>query len=296
MLAEKRIPFLYIVKSVKFDVLVVLVFTTIIIYLKQHFHIPFDLDTSIPAFLGTAITLVLAFKLNQSYDRWWEARKIWGSIVNDSRSLSIQLINFTKDKSRKEINDSIYRQIAWCYGLDNLLRETGDFSKLEKFISKSEFEELAKSANVPLYLSNQISDAIRNLHQDGEINDYQQMQIDSTIVRLVASMGKAERIKNTVFPRTYRVFLRFFVYIFLLTLAVSLSDLHPAFEIPLLVTISLPFFLLKKTSVHIQDPFENFHTDTAMTSISETIETNLKELIKDDSKVERNSDFGYYVM
>lgn len=296
MLADKRIPFLYIVKSVKFDVLVVLVFTTIIIYLKQHFHIPFDLDTSIPAFLGTAITLVLAFKLNQSYDRWWEARKIWGAIVNDSRSLSIQFINFTKDKSRKEINESIYRQIAWCHGLDSSLRTTGDFSKLEKFLPKQEFDAIKNSSNVPLFLANKTSEVITQLHQDGEINDFQQIQIDSTLVRLVASMGKAERIKNTVFPKTYKVFLRFFVYIFLLTLAVSLSDLHPAFEIPLLVTIALPFFLLKKTSVHIQDPFENIQTDTAMTAISETIETNLKELIKDDSKVERNSDYGYYTM
>ena len=92
------------------------------------------------------------------------------------------------------------------------------------------------------------------------------------------------------------MFLTFFVYIFLLTLAISLSDLHYAFEIPLLVTIALPYFLLTKTSVYMQDPFEDLPTDTAMIAISETIETNLKELIKDDSKVGKESEFDFYRM
>ena len=86
------------------------------------------------------------------------------------------------------------------------------------------------------------------------------------------------------------------MYIFLLTLAISLSDLHPAFEIPLLVTIALPFFLLTKTSVAIQDPFEDLPTDTSMLAISETIETNLKELIQDQSPVVKESDREFYYM
>ncbi len=296
MLLNKRIPLSYIFKKVKVDITLVMFFTIAIIIAKQYLHIPFELNATIPAGLGTAITLVLAFKLNQSYDRWWEARKIWGAIVNDSRSLIIQLLNFTDDHSRREIKENAFRQIAWCYGLANSLRKTGDYSRLEQFLSKEEFESLKNSSNVPLKISNNISGSIRKLRKDSEINEFQQIQIDSTIVRLVASMGKAERIKGTIFPKTYRMFLTFFVYIFLLTLAISLTELHPAFEIPLLIIISCPYFLLTKTSVYMQDPFEDLPTDTAMTSISETIETNIKELIDDDSKVFEKSEYKFYKM
>ena len=296
MLLDKRIPLSYIVKKVRMEILVVLLFTTAIIFAKQYLHIPFELPPTIPAGLGTAISLVLAFKLNQSYDRWWEARKIWGAIVNDSRSLSIQFINFTLDQSRHEIRDCIYRQIGWCYALSNALRKTGDYSRSASFLSKEEYAAVKSSSNAPLLIASFISSDIRTLFKDGQLNQFQQVQMDDTMVRLVASMGKAERIKNTVFPKTYRMFLTFFVYIFLLTLAISLSDLHPAFEIPLLVTIALPFFLLTKTSVAIQDPFEDLPTDTSMLAISETIETNLKELIQDQSPVVKESDREFYYM
>lgn len=296
MLLNKRIPLSYIFKKVKVDIILVMLFTIAIIIAKQYLHIPFELNATIPAGLGTAITLVLAFKLNQSYDRWWEARKIWGSIVNDSRTLIIQLLNFTDDHSRREIKENAFRQIAWCYGLANSLRKTGDYSRLEQFLSKEEFESLKNSSNVPLKIANYISGSIKKLRKDREINEFQQIQMDSTIVRLVASMGKAERIKGTIFPKTYRMFLTFFVYIFLLTLAISLTELHPAFEVPLLVTISCPYFLLTKTSVYMQDPFEDLPTDTAMTAISETIETNIKELIEDDSAVFEKSEFKFYKM
>ena len=90
MLLDKRIPLPFIFRKIGFDMALILVFTVIVIFFKMYIDDDLSLPVNIPAFLGIAISLVLAFKLSQSYDRWWEARKIWGAIVNDSRTLVIQ--------------------------------------------------------------------------------------------------------------------------------------------------------------------------------------------------------------
>jgi ion channel-forming bestrophin family protein len=94
-------------------------------------------------------------------------------------------------------------------------------------------------------------------------------------------MGMAERIKSTVFPITYRVFLHLMIYLFVITLSISLGVVNPVYEIPLLLIISSGFFVLEKTARLLQDPFENNPTDTAMTTIATNIEINIKQLLKE---------------
>ncbi|HRP61146.1 MAG TPA: bestrophin family ion channel, partial [Vicingus sp.] len=86
MLLNKKVPFSYILNKVKYNIVYVFILSIIALYLteKYHFLLP-EIPLTIPVFIGTAISILLSFKLNQSYDRWWEARKVWGSIVNDSR-------------------------------------------------------------------------------------------------------------------------------------------------------------------------------------------------------------------
>lgn len=88
MLLNKKIPATYIFNKVKFEIVYVLIVSIAVLLLTDKYQklIP-EMPLTIPAFIGTAISILLSFKLNQSYDRWWEARKVWGSIVNDSRSL-----------------------------------------------------------------------------------------------------------------------------------------------------------------------------------------------------------------
>ena len=121
MLLKKRIPLAYIAKNIKYELLVVLVFNCIMISLKYYLDLSFKIPINIVAFLGTAISLVLSFKLSQSYDRWWEARKIWGAIVNDSRSFTLQLKTFCKDM--RLVRKVSLRQAGWNFALANHLRK-----------------------------------------------------------------------------------------------------------------------------------------------------------------------------
>jgi len=283
MILENRIPIKYFLEKIKWDLPIVTVFSTVIHFLSVYLSDHLDVPISIAAFLGTTIALILSFKLSQSYDRWWEARKIWGSIVNDSRSLVIQLKNFTSNKDPEAVKKIAYRQIAWSYALGKKLRKLEPCENLDQFINTDELKTARSFSNPPLTMLDSQSKEIADLHKNELINNFQQIQLDNTVVRMVASMGKAERIKNTVFPKTYRMTLHFSVYIFLVFLSFSLTGLHSLVEIPLLIVISIPFLLLEKVALSIQDPFENKPSDTAMTSIARTIEINIKELLGEDN-------------
>ena len=130
MLLNRKIPFSYILKKIKTELLIVTFIGLLVYYGTSFFknQIP-PMPIAIPAFLGTAISVILSFKLNQSYDRWWEARKIWGSIVNDSRNLVLQLQTFLKPGNDRTVKAIARRQIAWCFALGRSLREVDPYSR-----------------------------------------------------------------------------------------------------------------------------------------------------------------------
>lgn len=296
MILDKKIPISYLFSAIKWDLLVILFLATVI-HLISEYVISITLPIAIAAFLGTAISLVLSFKISQSYDRWWEARKIWGAIVNDSRSLVIQLIHFLDpSEDQASIQSIAFRQIAWCYSLGQNLRKLNPLEHLERFLPSHELDSLKHQKNVPLSLVRNQTQDLKTLYLQQKLTDFQQIQLDSTLVRLCASMGMAERIKSTVFPKTYRLTLHFFIIIFLTILSLSLTDLSIFIEIPLLTMISIPFFLLEKIALVMQDPFENKPTDTSMTAIATTIETNIKQLLDQQDLPEAIKSDTFYVM
>ena len=281
MLLNKQIPISYILNNVKYDLIIVLSVSLSALFVTNRYQelLP-EMPLTIPAFIGTAISILLSFKLSQSYDRWWEARKIWGAIVNDSRSFVIQLQSLTSNGNEEKIKKMAFRQIAWCYSLGQSLRELNPTDNLDGLISEEDLKEIKKHKNKPIALLQLNASDIKQLKETNQLDVFSQLQLDNTLVRLCDAQGKAERIKTTVFPVTYRLFLHAIIYLFVVTLAIALR-IDGLFEIPLLVTISSAFFLLEKTATHMQDPFENRPTDTAMTAIAMTIEINIKQLLKE---------------
>jgi putative membrane protein len=297
MLLNKRIPFTYILNKVKFDLVYVLIVsvTVHLITIKYQELLP-EMPLTIPAFIGTAISILLSFKLNQSYDRWWEARKVWGSIVNDSRSLVIQLQALVATGNADSIKKIAYRQIAWCYSLGQSLRRLNPTENLENYLAADELVAIKSHTNTPLAMLRLHAMDIKELKNNSQLDVFSQLQLDNTLVRLCDAQGKAERIKGTVFPVTYRLFLHFIIYLFVVTLSISLTDVVGYFEIPLLLLISSAFFLLEKSATHMQDPFENKPTDTAMTGIAKTIEINIKQLLNEANIPQPHQPDKFYLL
>lgn len=296
MLVAKKIPIRYILGKIKYDILFMLLIGIIIHTITTFFEniIP-KMPITIPAFLGTSISVILSFKLSQSYDRWWEARKIWGSIVNDARTLTIQIQSFApiKDESIKNIS---YRQIAWCYSLGQSLRNLNPLENMSKFLKDEEIIKIRWHSNIPLAILKLNSAEIAALHAEKKIDDFTRMQMDNTLVRLCDSMGRAERIKSTVFPNTYRIYLHFIIYLFVISLSISLYDLEIYYEIPLLAIISSCFFLLEKSAYHMQDPFSNRPSDTPVTAIARTIEINIRQLLGEEEVPEPVKPNDFYIL
>jgi putative membrane protein len=254
------------------------------------------LSPTIPAFLGTAISILLSFKMNQSYDRWWEARKVWGAIVNDSRSFVVQLQAFVDKKHAERIKVLAYRQMAWCYSLGQSLRGLDPLTKVTDFLNEEDLEALQSHNNKPLGILQQNALDLRKLRDDNAIDVFCHVQLDATLVRLCDSMGKAERIKTTVFPSTYRRFLHFAIYVFIVLLSISLKNVEMGFELIILLSVSLCFFLVEKSAYHLQDPFSNRPSDTAVTAIATTIEINIRQLLGEKKVPQPVEPERFYVM
>lgn len=282
MLLNKRIPAYYIFNKVKFDLVYVLILSLAVLFITNTYeHLLPEMPLTIPAFIGTAISILLSFKISQSYDRWWEARKVWGAIVNDSRSFVIQLQSFVAEGNGALVRKMAHRQIAWCYSLGASLRGLDPAGQLGTLISPDELDEIRRHHNKPLALLQLHAKDLKNLKEKNQLETFTQVQMDNTLVRLCDAQGKAERIKSTVFPVTYRLFLHAIIYLFVITLSIALKDVGGLFEVPLLLLISTAFFLLEKSATHMQDPFENRPTDTAVTAIARTIEINIRQLLKE---------------
>lgn len=282
MLNTTRISITYLFQKVWLELLVLTVIAvSLYYYANTHRANMPDIPISIPSFIGTAISVLLSFKLSQSYDRWWEARKIWGMIVNDSRTLVMQLLAFVDKEYTQEVRQIGMRQIGWCFGLSNSLRKLDPLPVMKQHLNGEDLELASKHMNIPLAVLQQSNLQIADLYKKNALNIYHHKQIDGTISRLCVSMGAAERIKGTVFPVTYRLFLRMSIFVFVFTFAIALDDLRIYSQVPLAVVISSIFLLLEKAAYQMQDPFENRPTDTAMTTISRNIEINIKQLLEE---------------
>ncbi|TSD67031.1 hypothetical protein FFF34_006430 [Inquilinus sp. KBS0705] len=295
MLLKENIPVTYILGKIKKEVIMVTAYSVLIAIMYNNFHFTrISIPIAVPTILGTIISLLLAFKSNQAYDRWWEARTLWGAIVNDSRTLTRQLLTFVdtpyaEDEQKAFCERVAKRQIAWSYSLSRHLRGQDALTGLDKFINADDMEHVKNYSNVPMALLELQGADLRSAYKLGWITEYQQVEIDKTLTRFSNSMGGCERIKNTVFPATYSVYIHFSVLLFILLLPFGLIEFFGVVEVPLVIAIASSFFLIENMAIHLQDPFENKPTDTPTTTISRTIERDIKQMLKEKYKHEEQA-------
>lgn len=300
MLLRDNIPLNYVFGKIKKEVFFMLLYTVVIAVVYDNFHFTrISIPLAVPMVLGTVISLLLGFRSSQAYDRWWEARTVWGAIVNDSRTISRQistLIKYDSEEIEEFKSRFIYRQMAWCNSLTGHLRKRDGYTGISKFLVLDDEEYVGNYDNVPAALLELHGQDINFALQQGWINEYQQVTIDRTITRLCDSMGACERIKNTVFPSTYSLYIHIALNFFILLLPFALIQDFGYVTVPLVVAISALFLLIEKMAIHLQDPFDNKPTDTPMNAICHTIERDLKQVIKDKNLPQIKQVKEFYVM
>ena len=290
MLLNRKISILYFVNNIKWQILFVITFALAVgfLHLRPEFK-GIDIPLNILTLLGTIVTILLAFRTSQSYERWWEARTIWGAIVNDSRTLTRTVLQFLPENESVEKKKFAERQIIFVNALGETLRKVPLSPKVEAYVK---FHNI-NAVNLPNALLDEHSHQIGQLKTEAKISDFQQLQLNDIVSRLCDSMGKCERIKNTVFPRSYSLILHILIYAFTAILPFSLNHNLFVTEIAISIIIPLLFIAVEKTAIIMQDPFENSPVDTPMTSIAQTIEINILQMMG-EKDVPAKEDKGLY--
>jgi len=287
MLLKKNIPWTYILGKIKFEILVVTGYAVAFGLWHESLNLHhITIPLAIPSIIGTIISLLLAFRSNQAYDRWWEARIVWGAIVNDSRTLIRQVQSFINDPEFSvAANDFTERfakrQIFFNYSLGQMLRGQDSLYQAERFLPAEDVKLVSGYKHVPNALLMLHGRDLKRGMEEGWFNPFQQVELDKTITRLCDSMGKCERIKSTVFPTTYSIYINFVLYLLIILLPFGLTEYLGGVLAPLTILISAAFLFIEKMATHLQDPFENKPTDTPVTTIAQKIERDLREMISD---------------
>jgi ion channel-forming bestrophin family protein len=248
-----------------------------------------DLPFPVVAMLATALAIFLAFRNNSAYDRWWEARKIWGGIVNSSRTFGRQVMSLTSlsENSAEAISvyqrELFYRHLAWINALRLQLRRESDWSTVEQFLSSDEYQWLLERQNRATQLVQKQGMRIAEGRQVGLLVEPRYLEIlDETLTSLYDLQGKAERIKNTPLPRQYDYFPRVFLFLFVTLLPSGMITELEKVEstwmvIPLATVVSYVFYVLMRVGEFNEDPFEGRFSDTPMTALCRTIEIDMRE-------------------
>lgn len=295
MLLNGRISILYFIRLIRFDVMVIFLYAIIAGTLGNYSIFKnIVIPLSVTAMVGTLVSLLLAFKTSQSYERWWEARIVWGAIVNDSRTFIRELLQFLPagEEKREIITRMAKRQAIWCYSLADSLRKVPFSEKVQTYLAEHKIE----SSNIPNRLLTEHSTEIAALSAKFNLNANVQIQLDTTLARLTESMGRCERIKNTIFPKSYSLLIHFLIYVFLTIFPFGLDDFNRLTDILITIFIPILFIAIEQTAIVLQDPFENKPTDTPMTTLSATIEKNLLEMAGVECPNQPEASYGYYIM
>ena len=227
--------------------------------------------------MGVAISIFLGFRNNACYDRWWEARKLWGRLINTSRVFCRQTLTLIRADAAAH-RALVYRMIAFVHALRLHLREQlGDLSALKPWLDEEELEALQRSSNVPNAILSQTG-RVLSIHSHGNrIAGMQLLLLENTLTELANIQGGCERIKNTPVPLAYTILTHRIVGVYCLTLPLGLVDTvgHLAPLVSLLV--SFAFLGLDSVGSQIEDPFEEDPNDLPLSAISRMIEVNLRE-------------------
>lgn len=293
MLLNKRISVWEFVRHIRVAVLYILLYAAAIGILDEHPWLSkIVIPLSVSAIVGTALSLLLAFRTSQSYERWWEARVVWGAIVNDSRTLVRQVQLYLPAHEGGAMRTFAERQIVWCFALGESLRKVPHSSRVAGYLQANGIAD----SNIPNGLLNAHSRQLKELAEAGLVSEFAQLQMDTTLGRLCDSMGRCERIKNTVFPRNYSLLIHSLIYVFATILPFGLDDNFIVVEI--LITVALPviFIVIEKTAILMQDPFENLPLDTPVTTLAGTIETNILQALGEAVPPSLSNENSYYIM
>lgn len=259
------------------EILYIGAFTLLIAFIVLHFfpnEVVLEKLIAVYSLVGFVISLLLIFRTNTAYDRWWEGRKKWGEMVNDTRNLSIKLAAIL---TTEEDRDFFARMIPnFVFAAKEHLRKGVKFNELELTAEEQGFIKFA--AHQPLAISQLIYKRFHDLKKVGLISEQEFIILDKNCNKFMDSLGACERIKNTPIPFSYSLFIKKFIFIYVTTLPLAFVTIFGYFASFIATFIFYVLVSIEVLAEEIEDPFGKDDNDLPTDLLCDRIRLTTKEV------------------
>lgn len=233
--------------------------------------------TIVHGILSFVISMLLVFRTNTAYDRWWEGRKLLGSLVNNSRNLAIKL-SAILDNADVE-NRAYFKKVisAYAHALKNHLRQ--ESTRVELFDDAVLNKKINTEKHVPNQIALMLIKQVNRLHVQNLITKEQYLNLNLELLSFTDVCGACERIKNTPIPYSYSAFIKKFIFIFVLTLPLGYAFTLSYYIVPAVCFIFYVLASLELIAEEIEDPFGKDTNDLPMDKIATNIHKNVYDIL-----------------
>lgn len=265
--------------------LFIFILSSIVLFFHgELFSVKVSLNATPFTLMGIALALFLGFRNSAAYDRFWEARKLWGSLLNTSRTLTRQVSTLTKLKAdSSEVRHFLNLLVAFVYALKHQLRKSDSLHNLQRLLPAELAQKVYQSHFQPPVLLEEMSLWLKRRVEVGELDPISLTVIDNNLTELSHILGGCERIASTPIPYPYTILLHRTVYIYCILLPFGLVD-SILWMTPLIcVFVAYTFMALDAIVAQIEDPFGVEDNDLALRTICHTIESSVLDMVGDHS-------------
>lgn len=258
-------------------------FTFVIGYIEiKHLHLDDDhIISNLPvmhSLLGFAISMLLVFRTNTAYDRWWEGRKLWGQLVNTSRNLAVKVDGYVPEDATTR---SFYSKLIPLFAVELQQHLQLERTRLElDQRPHPEIPDFDRSKHVPAQVMSLMTERTYRLHREGQVSGEQLLTLDKELVQFLEICGACERIKNTPIPYSYSSFIKKFIVIYSLTLPFGFVFSLGYLAIPVVMFIFYVLASLELIAESIEDPFGTDANDLPMDRLCVTIKSTVEQILE----------------
>ncbi|MEX2234188.1 MAG: bestrophin family ion channel [Cyclobacteriaceae bacterium] len=258
------------------------VYSSLVCYLILDFweipEISFHPTIGMHSLLGIVLGLFLVFRTNSAYDRWWEGRRLWGSLVNSTRNFALKL-NAYISKENHEDRDWFSKMISnFVHATKESLRRGVQLTELEA-VSEDFIEDLKKYKHKPNRISALIYDKVNSMYKKGEITGDQLITLDKEMKDLIDIMGACERIRYTPIPYSYMMYIKKFIFIYIITLPFGFVTDSGYFTILIVLLVTFVLMSVELIAEEIEDPFGYDLNDLPTDELALKIKENVAEIL-----------------
>ncbi|MGD1843769.1 MAG: bestrophin family protein [Salibacteraceae bacterium] len=241
-------------------------------------------NTGIFSLLGVALSILLVFRTNSAYDRWWEGRKQWGALVNNCRNIALMAHVMLPEKETASRHYLAKSLANFCIALKEHLRKG---TKLEELIhvSPDELAYYKTLGHIPNQISLEIFQRVEAHYRAGDLSEADMINIKPQLTSLLDILGACERIKKTPIPFSYNVYLKLYITIYGLILPLGLIPEFGYWSIPLVMFVFFAMIGVEMMAEEIEDPFGLDCNDLPTGNIAHTIKNNVFEILESKSSL-----------